>query len=59
MKTPELSSPGILQSSFSEYDVNCLALYQSRPMPPTEVSVASALVKLPGPACDQPVVEPL
>ena len=39
--------------------MNCLALYQSRPMPPVEVSVASVLVKLPGPACDQPVVEPL
>jgi hypothetical protein len=39
--------------------VNCFWLYQNRPMPPVEVRVALLLVKAPGPACDQPVVEPL
>ncbi len=29
------------------------------PMPPWEVSVASLLANDPGPACDQPAVEPL
>src|SRR5687768_6808676 len=57
--TPELSSPGIIQSSLSEYERNSLLLYQSMPIPPVEVRVALLLAKLPGPACDQPVVEPL
>ncbi|GAA2835364.1 hypothetical protein GCM10020220_025330 [Nonomuraea rubra] len=57
--TPELLSPVTRQSSFSEYEPSSLAEYQSRPIPPWEVRVASALAKLPGPAWDQPVVEPL
>lgn len=47
------------QSSLREYEAYSLARYQYRPMPPCEFSVASVLVKLPGPAWDQPVVEPL
>lgn len=56
---PELLSPVSFQSTFSEYDLNLAAEYQNSPIPPVESSVASVLVKPPGPAWLQPVVEPL